>query len=128
MRLHHLAVVCRSQENADRFYQGVLGLKRIKNFVLNRELAEQLFDISRKCQVILYGNDNFALEVFVADPVPGKNATFEHFCLEVEDKEEFVKRCEFMHVELRRIPKGEALLTFVKDYDGNLFEIKERPG
>jgi hypothetical protein len=32
-----------------------------------------------------------------------------------------------MQVEVNRVPKGDRLLTFVKDYDGNLFEIKEAP-
>ena len=43
---------------------------------------------------------------------------------EVKDREEFIRRCEAMHLEVNRIPKGDTLLTFVKDYDGNLFEIK----
>ena len=127
MKLHHVALVCRSQENADRFYEGILGLRKIKSFMLGKDLAEQIFEIPRECRVILYGNDHFAAEVFVADPAPGKVTPFVHLCLEVEDREEFVKRCEAMHVEVNRIPKGDALLTFIKDYDGNLFEIKKSP-
>ncbi len=28
-------------------------------------------------------------------------------------------------VEVKRIPKGDSLLAFIEDYDGNLFEVKE---
>jgi hypothetical protein len=43
----------------------------------------------------------------------------------VKNIEEFVNRCEAMQVEVNRVPKGDRLLTFVKDYDGNRFEVKE---
>ena len=39
-----------------------------------------------------------------------------------------MKRCKAADVAVNRVPKGDRLLTFVKDYDGNLFEIKEAPG
>jgi hypothetical protein len=31
-----------------------------------------------------------------------------------------------MEVEISQIPKGDKTLTFIKDYDGNLFEIKQK--
>ncbi len=29
-----------------------------------------------------------------------------------------------LNVDIARIPKGDKTLTFIKDFDGNLFEIK----
>jgi len=95
--------------------------------VLSNDLARQIFGIDREYRVVVYGNDRFAAEIFLAAHPPGPDNSLEHVCLEVEDREDFVKRCESMHVEVNRIPKGDALLTFVKDHDGNLFEIKEAP-
>jgi catechol 2,3-dioxygenase-like lactoylglutathione lyase family enzyme len=125
MRLNHVAVVCSSEKSADDFYQDILGLRRIKSSVLSQDLARQIFGIDRECQMLVYGNDRFIAEVFVAADPAGRGASFEHVCLEVEDVEEFVKRCEARGVTVNRVPKGARLLTFVKDYDGNLFEIKE---
>ena len=44
MRLHHVALVGRSLENADQFYEEIVGLKKIKTYTLNKGLAKQLFD------------------------------------------------------------------------------------
>ena len=124
MKLNHVALVCSSEQRADDFYQGVLELKRIRSFVLPRELARQIFEIDDECRVLVYGDSRFAAEVFLAKPAPGRGTSFEHIGIEVKNIEEFVKRCEAMQVEVNRVPKGDRLLTFVKDYDGNLFEIK----
>ena len=128
MKLHHVAVICSSQENADRFYQVILGLQKIKTSPLSEDLAGQIFDIAQKCQIILYASETFAVEVFVPASFPEKRAPFVHLCLEVEDREQFVGRCQEMALPVKRIEKGDSFLTFVQDYDGNLFEIKETPG
>lgn len=127
MRLNHVALVCSSEQRADDFYEGVLGLRKIKSFVLDKDLAHRIFGIEREPRVVVYGNDRFTAEVFIDDRIPKGNTSFKHLCLEVKDREEFVAKCEAMNVEVNRIPKGGGLLTFVKDYDGNLFEIKEAP-
>jgi hypothetical protein len=37
---------------------------------------------------------------------------------------QFRKKCRDLDVEISQIPKGDRPLTFIRDYDGNLFEIK----
>ena len=60
MKLDHMALVCSSIENADKFYEGVLELKKIKSGTLDRAFAENnFFDISQECEMILYGNEDF---------------------------------------------------------------------
>lgn len=125
MRLNHIALVCSSEQSADDFYKDVIGLRKIKSFVLSNDLALQIFGTDREYLILVYGNDQFTAEVFIDDSSPERDTSLEHVCLEVKEREEFVKRCEAMHLEVNRIPKGDTLLTFVKDYDGNLFEIKE---
>lgn len=124
MKLHHVAVVSHSLENADRFYGEILGLKQIKSFTLDRELANQIFDVDCECQISLYGNENFAVEVFVTSAHPENVNPFVHLCLEVENKEKFAENCQAKGLETKRISRGNGSLIFVKDYDGNLFEIK----
>ena len=124
MKLHHVALNSSSPENADRFYGEILGLKQVKNFILKKELTDQIFGVDCECQIILYENENFAVEVFVTSVHTEKINPFTHLCLEVEDKEEFAGNCQAKGLETKRIPKGNGMLIFVKDYDGNLFEIK----
>lgn len=127
IRLNHVALVCSSEENANEFYVGILGLERMRTSVLPEELAREIFGIGRECEILVYGNDRFTAEVFIAANLPRGESRFEHVCLEVEDVEEFVRRCEARHVTMNRVRKEDRLLTFVKDFDGNLFEIKELP-
>ncbi|MES0349333.1 MAG: VOC family protein [Desulfobacteria bacterium] len=128
MKLNHAALVCSSEQRADHFYEGVLELRKIKSFLLSRELARQIFEIEGECQVLVYGDSLFTVEVFLATPAPGRETSFEHICFEVKNIEKFLNRCEAMQVEVNRVPKGDRLLTFVKDYDGNMFEIKDMTG
>ena len=32
-----------------------------------------------------------------------------------------------MNVKVLQVPKGETFLTFIYDFDGHLFELKEQP-
>ncbi len=125
MKLHHMAIVCGSIERADRFYEGILGLKKIKSGTLNRTFGEQLFDISQECEMILYGNEDFRIEVFVTVSDPKMKTPYVHLCLEVKDRKSFAKKCEEAGLTVKRITKGDYLIVFIEDYDGNLFEIKE---
>jgi catechol 2,3-dioxygenase-like lactoylglutathione lyase family enzyme len=125
MKLNHVALICRSEQSADDFYEAVLGLKKTKAFVLSSDLTHRIFGIEREYRVLVYGNDKFTAEIFVSERPAELGTGLEHICLEVKDREEFVERCKAKGVEVNRVPKGDAMLTFVKDYDGNLFEIKE---
>jgi len=125
MRLHHVAVVCRTQENADRFYGTLLGLKKIKTQVLEEQFMEALFGEPVACALVLYGNESVAVEVFVPEAFPDRRTPFVHACLEVKDREGFSRRCEHEGLVVKRIPKGNSVVIFVQDFDGNLFEIKE---
>ena len=128
MKLHHLAVVCSSEENADRFYEGILGLEKIKKYILNKDLSEQIFDIPSECQIIFYANGSLAIEVFIPASFPEKMLPFVHLCLEVEKRGEFLQNCQALGIAVKRIQKGESLLAFIEDFDGNLFEIKVSTG
>ncbi|MBN2515763.1 MAG: VOC family protein [Deltaproteobacteria bacterium] len=125
MRLHHAAVVCRSREHADRFYGGILGLQHIKTATLEPRLAEQIFGIAQECQFMLFGSEQLTVEIFIADIDSQASPLFEHLCLEVTNRDQFAEQCETQGLEVKRIPRGDTQLIFVKDYDGNLFEIKE---
>jgi catechol 2,3-dioxygenase-like lactoylglutathione lyase family enzyme len=125
VKLHHIATVCSSIERADRFYEEVLNLKKIKSGTLDRTFAEQLFGISQECEMILYGNEDFRIEVFVTVSDPKMKTPYLHLCLEVKDRKSFAKKCEKAGLTVKRITKGDYLIIFIEDYDGNLFEIKE---
>ena len=127
MRLHHVALVGRSLENADQFYEEIVGLKKIKTVALNKGLAKQLFDTALECQIVLYGNENFSVEVFITATTPRKISPFVHLCLEVDNRKQFLENCQSAGIMVNRVPRGDSSLIFVEDFDGNLFEVKESP-
>lgn len=126
MKLSHTSAVCSSLENADRFYKGILGLAKTKEFSIDKNLMEKIFDIECDCQIIVYSNGDFAIEVFIPGVELQKNEPMlDHLCLEVENREQFLRLCEVEGLTVKRIPKGDKELYFIKDYDDNLFEIKD---
>ncbi len=124
MKLNHVALVARSQESADRFYEGILGLTKIKTTMLKGDLAVKIFGLDLECPLILYGNEAFAVEVFVTKHIPPNSSPVAHICLQVEDREAFIAACRSAGLTVNLIPRGDSKLCFVKDFDGNLFEIK----
>ena len=123
--ISHVALRCSSEQKADDFYKDILGLRRIKAFRLPRDLTGRIFGVDLECPVLLYGNDQCQVEVFLANPPGETGPRFEHLCVEVKDREAFMKTCQSANLEVNLVPKGDRFLLFVKDFDGNLFEIKE---
>ena len=123
MELSHVAVACGSEENADRFYADLLGLRKAEPKRLPVAIGRALFGIERELTIINYLGDSARVEVFICPAAP---KTVEHSCLAVDDLGEFLRRCEELGIETIRLPKGETIITFVRDRDGNLFEIKEK--
>ena len=124
MKLHHVALIAASQENADRFYEGILRLTKLKTTMLKSDLAMEIFGLDLECPLVLYGDEGFAIEVFVTDRISPNSSQVAHICLQVEDRQAFMAECRAAGAEILLIPRGESQLCFVKDFDGNLFEIK----
>ncbi len=126
MVLSHVALVCSSEENSDRFYQDVLGLEKLNSKLLSAELSKKIFQLDDEYQIINYGDEFIRFEIFISTHSHIPQPRLDHVCLAVGDRDRFINRCTEMNVHINKIPKGDALLVFVEDYDGNLFEIKEK--
>ena len=124
MQLKHIALVSSSEEKANRFYQTLFGLKKINEKVLPSKLAHQIFNITAELKIINYANDEIHFEIFIADKRNLETNTISHVCLEVGNLEAFLDTCRKMEIAILQVPKGDAVITFVRDDDGNQFEIK----
>ena len=123
MILRHVALVCRSEENADRFYKDLLGLKKQEPKTIPASLSAAIFHIESEFTLINYIGDRCHFEIFLSDRAPGDTRPIDHTCLDVGDLSAFIEKCRDLEVTVIQAPKGEKILTFVTDYDGNLFEI-----
>ena len=63
-------------------------------------------------------------EIFIFDREPGDAAKLEHTCLAVGDRQAFLEKCRSSDIEILQVPKGAGFVVFIRDYDGNVFEVK----
>jgi catechol 2,3-dioxygenase-like lactoylglutathione lyase family enzyme len=127
MDLLHVALAASSEERADGFYVGVLGLKKAEPKVVPAEVCRAIFGIARELRAINYTGGSANFEVFVCPEAPAQAGRVEHACIAVENLPGLLRKCEDAQTEIIRVPKGDALITFIKDADGNLLEVKEKP-
>ncbi len=124
MLLKHVGLTSSSEENSDKFYQDLLGLNKAEPKTLPSDLCKAIFNLDAELPIINYLDENIHFEIFITSASKSNNLKIEHLCLEVDDLSGFIEKCRGLSVEVARIPKGDKTLTFIKDYDGNLFEIK----
>ena len=121
--LLHAALHCDSEDHASQFFTKILDLKKIKEFTISADLAKQIFKIESSVKIILFGNQDYQLEVFITQDHITRS--FTHLCIGVPDKQAFVDACSHYGLVPYEVIRGEKTLLFVYDFVGNLFEIKE---
>ena len=125
MKLIHVALAVRTESNAERFYGDLLGLEKVGAKTASADLARRIFDLETELQIVNYADDTLCFEIFIGawpcEPLP----RIEHVCLQVGSLDPFLRKCREFNLSIRQIPKEDgSFLTFVRDFDGNLFEIK----
>ena len=126
MILRHVALKCSSEENSDRFYKNLLGLEKSELKTLPRALSKAIFNVDSELMMINYQSEQVHFEIFISDHSINDGRQIEHVCIEVVNLENFLTKCRDLDIEISQIPKGNRTLTFIKDYDANLFEIKHK--
>jgi catechol 2,3-dioxygenase-like lactoylglutathione lyase family enzyme len=126
MLLNHVALFCSSEKDSDAFYGQLLGLKKVNSRILPGTFVEEIFGFCDELKLINYKNDDISFEVFIGDSKYSDRDKVSHVCIEVDDREGFIKKCEAINLKVNKIPKNESFILFIRDYEGNLFEIKEK--
>ncbi|MCP4628569.1 MAG: VOC family protein [bacterium] len=124
MLLKHAGLTCSTEDNADKFYRDLLGLNKSEPKTLPLDLSKAIFNLDAELQMINYLNEHSHFEIFITPQSRPSQRQIDHLCLEVADIVGFIAKCRSMAVEVVLVPKGEKTLTFIKDFDGNLFEIQ----
>jgi len=122
--LNHAALKCNDEEGAKTFFTDVLGLSLTKKFGISEGLSEAIFGIKENVEILVYDNGETRFEAFISQV--GEKHGYEHICIEVDDKSEFISRCRKYEIEPMTIKRNGKDLLFVRDYSGNLFEVKEK--
>lgn len=123
MNVEHVALTIRSPEEIGNFYKELLGAREIKNFVLEKDIAREIFGIDRETSVFQLQKDNLLLELFVMPE--SFDHGFNHLCISVKNRVALVEKAAENAYECIRIRRKGSLLIFIKDKSGNIFEIWE---
>lgn len=120
-----MAVGRSSEAGADSFFVDLLGLAKSRVRDLPAELSETFFERRDPCRMIDYeGAGGVRFEVFVPQGALPAAAGYGHACLVVADRDELLARAAAM-AEVLRADRGGREIVFLRDADGNLFEIQQ---
>ena len=123
MKLEHIALSVSDYKEIEKFYMNILGMKQIKNFILRKELTSNIFEINEEITVYLLQKDKVTFEIFITTGYRKK--AFDHICISIKNREKFITKVLLNGYKVIRIERELFDLIFIKDNDGNIFEIKE---
>jgi methylmalonyl-CoA/ethylmalonyl-CoA epimerase len=126
MVLSHIGIVNISEEEAVRFYAGFLGFEKTREFLVSAELSEQIFSVSREIKVLVFEKEGAKLEAFICPECRLPSPDFSHFGLLVDDLKAIREKARGWAVDFIEGRSGEKVVHFLKDFSGNLIEIKAR--
>ena len=125
MKIIHSGLAASSEEKADRFFIDILGLEKSVPKTLDRKLAQAIFGINDELLIIHYQGGTVHYEILVYQEYKAPEKQIAHSCIQVTDLINFVNKCRDEGLKIVEIAKGSVVITFISDYDGNLFEVKE---
>ena len=124
MIMRHAALTCSSEQNSDRFFKDCLGLEKEKPKTLAVSLAKAVFNVDTELVMINYRSAKVHFEIFITGRPVKQDNVIDHVCLEVRDLNALLSKCDLLEMQVIQVPKGDRTLTFIRDDDGHLFEIK----
>jgi len=124
VRLLHVALQNETSDQAELFYESVLGCKKKKTFQLDKSLAKDIFDIDHDLEAIQFEGEIGMFEIFIC-PF-SREISARHVCIAVDDLDSFLLSCRRYDITTNLVHRGEKTLYFIRDFAGNLFEVKEK--
>jgi catechol 2,3-dioxygenase-like lactoylglutathione lyase family enzyme len=121
----HYGLVASSEENADRFFIDILGLEKSEPKMIDKNVMDAIFGIDNEYLVIRYRGETIDFEVFVQEGYKASSKQLNHLCIQVQSLEELVSKCKNAGARVIQVPRGSRTVTFISDFDGNLYEVKE---
>lgn len=126
MLLNHVGIINKSQEHAVRFYKDFLGFEITKHSVVTCELSEQLFEISRDISMLAFEKSGIKIEVFIIPEYVPPSSDLRHIGFLLDDFNETLDKAKQEGINVIVGKTEEKTVYFVKDYSGNLIEIKKK--
>lgn len=124
MNLEHVALNITDPEEIESFYCDIFGMREIRHFILNKNLAMEIFGIEKEAMVFQLQKNEILLEIFVR-PERFENG-FSHICISISNREEIANKADQNGYSCVHLKRGNSDMIFIKDNSGNIFELKQR--
>ncbi|MBN2802541.1 MAG: VOC family protein [Deltaproteobacteria bacterium] len=118
LKLAHICILTNDLQKTLYFYEKVLGMTKVFDFVKAGDLYGYYIKMS----------DNNFIEVFKEETIGEKaGGTFQHLCLETDDIKESFKKIRSMGIETTEIKKGcdNTFQIWFKDPNGLDIELHQ---
>jgi len=125
MKHLHTGLAASSEEKASLFFVDILELSKSESRIIDKRLVRTIFGINHELLMIHYKGTTVDYEIFVVEGFKAPEKQIGHSCLKVTDVKNIVNRCRNAGLKVVEVSKGTGIITFIADYDGNLFELKE---
>ncbi len=126
MILDHVGIVNKDGEEAVRFYEAFLGLGRIKESSVSPELSRKLFSVDEEIRMLVYGDEELKVEVFILPGFIPQSPCIAHFGIQVPDLPGFLERTKDAGVKMISAERGGRTVYFIEDFSGNRIEVKQK--
>ncbi len=126
MRLNHVGIINKSEDEARRFYRDVLGLAITKEYVVPAELSRQIFSLSRDIKMLVFEKEGAKIEVFIAPEYTPSTPNIIHTGFLLDDLPGLMEKAGQAGVEQITGKTKDKTVYFIRDYSGNLIEIKQK--
>lgn len=124
MLLDHVGIVNGDEDRAVRFYGDILGLQKVKESSVMPELARRLFSTDRDIKMLVYGNENLKIEIFIVADFRRPAPPVAHFCIQVPDPAVLVEKARKQGAKVVSAERDGRAIYFVEDFSGNRIELK----
>jgi catechol 2,3-dioxygenase-like lactoylglutathione lyase family enzyme len=123
MNIEHIALTITDHKEIKEFYKEILGFAEIRSFILQKELAREIFGFGKESRVFHLQTNDLMLELFLI-PERFENV-HNHICFSVPNREAIVNKAIRDGYECIRVRRQHSDMIFLKDKSGNLFELKQ---
>jgi len=126
MKIDHIAIAQNTEEDSDKFFVELLGLRKIRSFLVSADKMMNFFGVNQEYNFLRYEDENLGVEVVITNDNSKSTDLFTHPCLIIENRDELVEKAQKLEFPVIKVPRddGNGYYLFIKDNYKNLYEIK----
>lgn len=106
-------------------FESLLQMPLLYEFEIDDRTLETLFDRKIPAHVRVYDAQECRIEVFIVEKPPVQNGSLNHLCFTVRNRHNIIDGARHLGFEIRQVARSTGDVIFIRDNDGNLYEIKE---